>query len=733
MILGTAAYMSPEQARGKIVDKRADIWAFGVVLYEMVTGKSLFKGEDISDTLAAVLKHEPDLTAAPPELRKLLQSCLKKDPNKRLRDIGDWRSLLDAGRANVGLANVGQAILSPPAGLRAWLWPSVAAVLALALAALAFIEWRRAQQPDRGPAAHLTMELAPTEGLTPDFFGRPSRTAIAFAPDGNTVVVSALNPGASVAPDTQFPAGKLFKLYRRALDQTESVAIPGTEGALSPFFSADGQWVGFWADRKLKKVSLSGGPAFTICDAPGVPWGASWSSRDTIVYAFGSLMRVSSEGGTPQVFMGRDPTKEPYSTPEFLPDGKTLLYTVRTSANWADSQIVARLETGEQRVLIQGGADARYVPTGHLLYTQNAVVLAAPFDAHRVQVAGPPVAMLDGVMQAVNEPGSLYETGIGQFAVSASGNLIYASGGIYPPRIARFLRVDRGGKEAEVNAPKGVYVGLRISPDGRKLAVRKTSETSHLGDIWVLDLSTGNGTRLTSQGQNAWPLWSPDGKRLLFDGGSGGTEILSIAADGSGAAETLLTGKGSMTPASWSADEKLAYIEDRGKPQILTRPMSGDAAPKPFSDPKFSSRDAQFSPDGRWMVYVSDETGRNEVWVRAFPGPGEKYPISAGGGVNPVWARNQRELFYLSPTDSGKFAMVMVDITPGAEFKHGQPRQLFAGDYAPTNPMRSYDITPDGQHFIMLRREPMPDQRVTKLTVVLNWFDELRRRAPAGK
>jgi serine/threonine protein kinase/Tol biopolymer transport system component len=736
MILGTAAYMSPEQARGKLVDKRADIWAFGVVLYEMVTGKSLFKGEDLSDTLAAVIKHEPDLSAAPVEVRKLLQSCLEKDPNKRLRDIGDWRLLLDAPSSpmrELG-ANRGK-----------WLWPGVTAVLALALATLAFIEWRRAQQPDRSPAAHLTLELAPTGGLTPDFFDRPSRTAIAIAPDGNTIVFSALNPGVSVAPGARFLPASFYKLYRRALDQSESVAIPGTEGAIGPFFSPDGQWVGFWADGKLKKVAIGGGPAFTICDAPapssrGV-WGASWSSRDTIILALplGDLMQVPAKGGTPEVFVKHDREKgERYSTPEFLPDGKTLLYTARTSDNWADAQILARLDTGEQRVLIQGGADARYVPTGHLLYMQNGVLMAVPFDVGRVQLAGPPVAMLDGVMQAVNEPNSAYETGMGQFAVSASGNLITASGGIFPPNVYTLLRVDRDGKETEVSAPKGGYLGQRISPDGRKLAVYKPRDTSRVSDIWVLDLKTGSVTRLTSQGPNAWPVWSPDGMRLLFESGLGGTQILSIAADGSGAAETVLTGKGALSPTSWSVGT-LAYIETReGNHQIWTRPMSGNSVPELFSDSKFNSQDPQFSPDGRWMVYASNETGSHEIWVRAFPGPGEKYPISDGGGFGPVWARNQGELFYLAPKPSGKMAMMAVEITHGPAnsrpgFKHGPARQLFEGDYVSTSPVRSYDVTPDSQHFIMLRYVPPPDQRVTRLTVVLNWFDELRRRAPVSK
>ncbi len=750
IIMGTAPYMSPEQASGKSVDRRADIWSFGVVLWEMLTGRRLFEGDTLTQTLAEVLRGPIDFDQLPREtpagIRGLLRRCLDRNANHRLRDIGEARIAIEAALA--GKRPLDDAPSSPiRQGGDKRLWPGVAAVLVLALAALALLEWRRGQQSGGSPLTRLTMELAATEGLTPDAFGRPSSNAIAIAPDGNSVVLSALNPGVSLNPRilsssrTAYPPSSFFKLYRRSLDQTETVAIPGTEGALSPFLNSDGQWVGFWADGKLKKVSLNGGPPFTICDAPtpgtrGL-WGATWSSKDTIVFAAyaADLMQAPAKGGTPQVFLPRDQAKgELYSAPEFLPDGKTLLYTVRTSENWADAQIVARLDTGEQRVLIQGGADARYVPTGHLLYMENAVLMAVPFDARRVQLAGAPVAMLDGVMQAVNRPNRSFETGMGQFAASASGNLIYATGGIHPPYLKTLLRVDRNGKEAELNVPKGVYEAPRVSPDGRRLAVHKHLEGSRIPDIWVVDLLTGHGTRLTSEGTDLWPLWSPDGKRLLITGGPGQTQILSIAADGSGAPGIILTGKGRVVPASWSVDGKLAYLENRDrKYQILIRSMSRDGASEPFSDSKFNYQEAQVSPNGHWMAYFSNETGRNEVWVRPFPGPGEKYPISAGGGFNPMWARDQSELFYMGYEPSGNVGMMAVHIAPGAAFKFGQPRKLFEGDYETSIPMRSYDITPDGQHFIMLRNLPMPDQRVTKLTVVLNWFDELRRRAPTGK
>ncbi len=731
LVLGTPRYMSPEQAQGKETDARTDIFSFGVMLYEMFSGKRPFPSGDFEP--------EPP-TLDPPALDRLVRRCLAMEADERWQSASDLKVELEWLAETGAAPAIPQGALKPGDIRRPWLAWSAAAAATVFLVVVALLEWRRGPLSDRS-LTRLTMELAPAEALTPDAFGRPSSTAIAIAPDGNSVVFSAVNPGVSINPRAIFAPSSLFKLYRRALDQTESVAIPGTEGALGPFFSPDAQWVGFWADGKLKKVALSGGPPFTICYAPAPSsrglHGASWSSIDTIVFVAyaGDLMQVPAKGGTPQVFLRRDPAKgELYSTPELLPDGRTLLYTVRTSENWAAAQIVARLDTGEQRVLIQGGADARYVPTGHLLYMQDAVLMAVPFDARRVQLAGAPEAMLDGVMQAVNRPYPGYETGMGQFAASASGNLIYATGGIHPPHLTTLLRVDRNGKETELNAPKGVYGGPRVSPDGRRLALFKNGEASRLPDIWVLDLLTGNGTRLTSEGTNIFPLWSPDGRRLLFTGGPGRTQILSIAADGSGAPAIVVTGKGPEIPASWSVGGKLAYLENRdGKRQILIRSMSRDGASEPFSDSKFNFQEAQFSPDGHWMAYVSNENGRNEVWVRAFPGPGEKYPISSGGGRNLVWARDQSELFYLGLEPSGKNRMMAVHISPSAAFKFGQPRQLFEGDYEDAIPLRSYDITPDGQHFIMLRNEPPADQPVTKLTVVLNWFDELRRRAPVGK
>jgi serine/threonine-protein kinase len=724
-ILGTPQYMAPEQYEGTEADARSNIFAFGCVVYEMVTGKRCFDGKTRASLIAAVLGGEPVSMSAiqpvtPAALERLVKRCLEKDPEDRYQSMRDVvLDLRSIGASGTEVKAQAKGLLHKAA------WIVVAGVLAVIAAGFAIHDWRRGTQAVE-PVARLTMEIAPAEALGNREFNadRPSRTAIAISPDGNTVVFSATR-------------GSVLQLYRRALDRPEAVAMPGTEGAFGPFFSPDGQWVGFWAAGKLKKVPLGGGPASTICTPPpslATPWGASWSSAGTIVFIEGDLMQVPAAGGTPQTLLKPDAAKgENFSTPAFLPDGKTLLFTVRSSDNWEDARIIARrLDSGAQSVLFKGGADARYVPTGHLVYMQNAVLMAVPFDARRLELTGSPVAILDGVMQAVNEPNAGAETGMGQFAISASGRLVYASGGIFPPRIDALFSVDRKGAPTELKAPRAGYGGLRISPDGQKLAVFKLAATSRAADVWVLDTSRGTSARLTSEGANFCPLWSPDGKRILFAGGAD-RQIMSVAADSSSAIEPAMKEKADAIPASWSADGKwLAYVVfGDGHFQIWIRPMSGEGGPKPFLESQqFSYTHATFSPDGRWIAYQSNESGAAEVYVQAFPGPGEKHSISNGGGGQPAWNPNGRELFYTARADGNKQKMMAVDITPGVLFKAGTPHLLFEGPWQSSNPVRDYDITPDGQHFIMARQEEFPDQKVTRLNVVLNWFDELKKRAP---
>ena len=709
IVMGTPAYMAPEQREGKEADARSDIYSLGLVLYEMATGERAYEAAELR-------------TLQPLALERVVKTCLAKDPDERFQSALDVKRIL-------GWSGEPPAADKLPASRSRKLWSWFGWIAAALLVAIALWALWRTERSAAGSVAHLTMDVAPAEMLGPALtFSRADFTAVAFSPDGKTVVFTAV--ASSSTPVRS-------RLYKRALDQGSATAIPGTDGALDPFFSPDGQWVGFFnGTGKLKKVPLGGGPPVTICDVSGTGGhsGADWGSTGTIVIATtaAGLVQVRAAGGPLQALLKPDAARPPeifYSTPHFLPDGKTLLFTKRSSTNWDEAQIVAlRLDTGEQRALITGGADARYVPTGHLVFMQNGVLMAVPFDARRLKLAGQPVAMLDGVMQSVNMPNLGSESGVGQFAISGAGHLIYASGGIAAPRLQTLVRRDRKGIETELRAPKGAYVSVRVSPDGQRIAIARMADASLGGDIWVIDINTGISTRLTTQGTNFFPLWSLDGKRVFFSGGAGFTQLLSVAADGSGTVETAVTGKLRLDPASWNG-KWLVYLEAHpSQYQIWTRPTSEREEPKRVVESEFSLMDGQLSPDGHWMAFRSNESGIYEVYVQAFPA-GEKHRISTNGGLSPAWSRNGRELFYLAPVAAGKLAMMAVDFATGGTYKAGVPHELFEGDLGTSFPLRNYDVTPDGQ-FIMLRTEPLPDQRVTKLNVVLNWFEELKERAP---
>ncbi|MEO8096056.1 MAG: protein kinase [Acidobacteriota bacterium] len=736
MILGTPGYMAPEQVKGKEVDRRADVWAFGVVLYEMVTGQKLFKGDDSVDILAASVHGHPDLSGVPVRVRKLIARCLEKDPKKRLRDMHSVTLLLEDGDATEPItattkqAISGTATLAPTTALPGWAWAVMGtlAIVALLSAAYALRTYSTSSTSPRLTAS-LTMDVSPADMLGPvTSFNRPSRTAFAISPDGATIVFSGQIS----------PPNRSLMLYRRPLTEPQTVAMPGTEGAQYPFFSPDGQWVGFASGGTLKKVALSGGPPIDICVLTGGMDGASWGSAGVIAFASRGLWTVSDSGGKAEAPIKDDPKTELFS-PILLPDGHTVLVTEVASFKWEEAHVDAiDLTTKQRKTLIPNAADARYSSTGHLVFMRDAALLAVPFDADRVEVTGAPVPLLAGVMQSTNAANMGIDTGMGQFALSSSGTLVYASGGLYPTPERTLVRVDRKGAETKVAEIKGALVGLRVSTDGSRVVGFRTQDGRGIGDIWMYQLPSGIPTRLTSSGEASWPLFSLDGKSILFHEGGSSPGIYSLTLDGSNAPQRVLEDKpgSSLSAGSWSQDGKwLAYVEVVGNvTQILVRPVQ-DSKPnfgeaRQFSPSTFNQWSAQFSPDGRWIAYSSTESGAAEVYVQAFPGPGEKHRISPKGGSNPAWSRNSRELFYLVSGSAGVSSMMMaVDLSTAGAFKAGDPRVLFQGPYLTSNPLRSYDVTPDGQFIITHRQEP-PDERVTKLSVVLGWADELKRRVP---
>ncbi|MEE9161503.1 MAG: protein kinase, partial [Candidatus Neomarinimicrobiota bacterium] len=537
VILGTAAYMSPEQAKGKAVDKRADIFAFGAVLYECLTGKKAFEGDTITETIAAVLKSEPDWETLPKNTprttRTLLRRCLHKELDRRLQHIGDGRIEIEEALATPAQEiSAGTTTMFAPRGWRQVMpWGLALLIFGVFLGVIAVLSLTPVTSQPARPITRFAMHLSPDQELQGGDW-----SSFALSTDGAQLVYVA-TAGVGV-----------WQLYLRHMDSLEASRISGTEGARSPFFSPDGQWIGFFADAKLKKVSTSGGAPLTLCAAPQAK-GGSWGPNDTIVFtATGTsgLSQVSAAGGTPQVLTTPDSQEGEvaHTWPKVLPGGKAVLFSVRTvSRTMNDALIVAQeFETGERRVLVEGGTHPHYAPTGHLVYTRASTLLAMPFDVDRLEVTGSPVPVLEGV-QVIRDD-------FAQFTFASDGSLVFLPGGV--PAERRLVWVDRQGRFEPLAAPPRNYLPPRISPDGRQLAVTIAEDSS---DVWVYDMIRHTLTRLTFEGINNLPLWTPDGKRVTFSSTrAGSTNLFWKPADGSGAAERLTTSEYTQIPQSWSPD-----------------------------------------------------------------------------------------------------------------------------------------------------------------------------------
>jgi Tol biopolymer transport system component len=715
MILGTAAYMSPEQARGKSVDKRTDIWAFGCLLYELLTGKQAFAGEDITEILAAVVKSEPDWnlvpTNTPPAVRLLLKRCLQKDRTLRLRDAGDARiEILEALSNPPGMS---ADIAAPAKGIRALgrreLFLGVGVLLLVAMIA-SLVTWNLKPSPALSvqSVTRTVINLPPGQQLA----GLEVGPAVALSPDGTHLAYVARQA------DTQ-------QLYVRALDSVEARPIPGTEGASIPFFSPDGQSLGFFAGGELKKIAVNGGAAVTLGEA-AFPRGASWGSQGMIAFApttAGTIQQVSGAGGTPQPLTHFEKGEGSHRWPDVLPGGKGIVFVAGpATGSWTNAQVaVLSLGAGERRDLTSGGTHPRYASSGHLVYAQGGNLMAVPFDPQRLTTTGTAIPVVEGVLQSAFNGGA-------QYSISATGSLVYVPGGIQAAQL-KMVWVNRNGAEQPVAAPARAYLNPRISPDGRRVAVTITEQEAQ---TWLYDLSREALTRLTFEGNaNTYPIWTPDGKRIAFTSNKEGPlNIYWQLADGSGGLERLTTGQYPVTASSWSTDGQfLAYIETNPTTgwDIWVLRM-GDRKPQPFLRTPSTEGAPRFSPDGRWLAYISDESGHREIYVQPYPGPGGKWQISTEGGTEPVWNPNGRELFYRSGDK-----MMAVDIAAQPGFVAGKPRMLFEGQYQPTPvTFPNYDVTSDGQRFLMLKPTEQAQAAPTQINVVLNWFEELKRKVPTG-
>ena len=707
VIMGTAAYMSPEQAAGQTLDKRSDAWSFGVVLHEMLTGQRLFTGETVSHVLAKVLERELDLSAlptpTPAAIKRLLRRCLERKPKRRLSDLGEALGHLEEARASVDEAPSAVSSVSPvvqPAGWRQAL-PWVAGLVLAVVTGAAIWGFTRAAP---GPVTRSTILLP--AGVSS---GNSNHHRIALSPDSSHLVYAGQD-----------------QLYLRALDQLEATAIPSTAFAVEPVFSPDGQWVAFWADGQIKKVQVTGGAPVTLCET-AAPYGVTWTSDDTILFATaGGILRISGNGGTPEVIVA-DEAGEGLPTPQLLPGGEWVLFWTATGRQIAMQSLV----TGERRVLVEGGGDVRYVPTGHLAYVLDGTLLAVPFNAEQQIVTGGPVPLIEGVTQAAN--------GVAQVAFSNDGSLVYRSSGSQEAN-RTLVWVDRNGQPTTPVLESETEVAMpRLSPDGTLVAFSRSSESGDL-DIWVRDLERGVETRLTeTRAQDQYPLWSLDGATVTFTSNSDVQtrfDVFSRPVDLSAEVALVLqpevdaeaTSQGGI-PGSWSPDGSLVFYATNffqgGSRNIWILPPGGD--PAPLMVTPFNERAPRLSPNGKWVVFVSDQGDEDRVSLTAFPAGGQVHPISTGPGSEAIWSRDGRELFYRNGSE-----MWVVDVETEPGFRAGTPSLLFEAPYLPDrnpgvgNP--NYDVSLDGEHFLMVRTAATAND--TPVVLVQNWHEELKRLVP---
>jgi Tol biopolymer transport system component len=702
LILGTAAYMSPEQAKGKAVDKRTDIWAFGAVVYELLTGEQAFHGEDITDILAAVVRAEPDWTALPmkipPTIRTLLSRCLRKDRRQRISDATDVRIEIE----DVIAAPKDSGATQPaPAFTSKLPWAVAAAFALVAIASLVFALRNRPAAVQK-ITARLTIPLPPGDEIT---------TYPAISRDGQTVAY-VTQQGTDDA-----------QLYLRDLNSFESRAVPGSSGARQPFFSPDGKWVAFFAQGQLQKAAVAGGSPVRLADAP-YPYGGTWKEDNTIIYvaSLGSgLLRIPASGGTPESLTKPDGAAKGYAHvfPQALPGGRSVLFTT-----WGQTQGGAVLsldsaqwetvlpETTWESAIFEATSGAK----GRLLVVDEAAAIrAAPFDASHPTPTIADTSVLNNVYY------DLENEARGWLAVSNTGAAVYAPGN---PAKTSLVWVDREGKVESLGKDQDAYREVSLSPDGTRAIVRDGL------NLWIHDLQRGTRSRLTSgNSSNTSPLWSPDSTRIIFASNRGGDwDIYSQPVDGSRPPEVLLKRPYDQFPQSILADGTQLYVEIHPKTGADLWTLSPDGKTSPFRVTPFNERNGQFSPGPaggpRWVVYSSDESGRYEIYVQSYPSGANRIAVSNGGGILPRWARDGKDLFYATGD-----AVVAVAIRPDGSF--GAPRKLFdRSNFLFNNRFSTYSVSPDGKRFMMIQRNPGSVPR--QLNVILNWSEELDRPGSRG-
>ena len=738
VILGTAAYMSPEQAKGKVADKRSDVWAFGCVFFEMLTGKRAFEGEDISDTLAAVLRAEPDWSALPadlpPSLATLVRGCMQKDRQARVADVSVVRFLLgdpmgasmSSLSSTIGVSAVGTGAPSrAPRAIVPW---AVAGVMAAGLA-LVLALWAPWGNAPVASSVRVNAELGADASLQ-----NALGASAVLSPDGRLLVLVASK---IVAEPPQ--------LYIRRLDQLQASALAGTERASSPFFSPDGQWVAFFAQGKLKKVAVTGGAVVTLCDAPNGR-GGSWGEDGLIVFqpdsAPGSVLRrVPAAGGTPENFLKMAEGEAVQRWPQMLPGGKGVLFTSNSTQAGgfeAADVVVQPLPGGPRKIIQRGGYYGRYLKSGHLLYMHQGTLFAAPFDLARLETTGPAAPAIEAIASAANSGGT-------QFSASDTGAVVYLAGRA-TTTAAPIEWLDRAGKTSPLRSVPSDWSNPAFSPDGKQLAVDISDGTQ--ADVWTYDWSRDTLTRLTfDTADDQRPTWTPDGRRIVFASRRGDKATFNLYwqhADGTGDVQRLTESKNNQVPTSVHPSGKFIALFEQtpgGAADLMILPLEGSEAagwkpgkPAVFLNAPYNESSGRFSPDGRWLAYLSNESGRNELFVRPFPGPGGKWQVSTNGADDPAWSPKRKELLFVSPSDNR--IMVAPYVAEGDSFRADKPSVWSTGQISarPRSPSRDIDLHPDGERFAVASGSAEANGgKQDKVVFVFNFFDELRRIAPVGK
>jgi serine/threonine protein kinase len=698
VILGTAAYMSPEQAKSKAVDKRADIWAFGCILYECLTGKRAFEGETVTETLASVLKNEPDWQALPvtipSNIRFVLRRCLEKEIRRRFRDAADVRIEMEEALAAHPAPIVPARRFSPRLS-----W-SIAAFLFVAATVLAWLYFNRA--PAELMPTRLSVQTPEGATLVSGSGAAPWPT---ISPDGRRIVFGAIGDD-----NRQL-------LWIRSLDSSSAQPMPGTDGAEQPFWSPDGRFVAFFAQGKLKKIDISGGTPVTLCDAEGFTREGSWSREGVILFSIAgkTLFRVPAAGGRPTAAMAFDEARKENSQhyPSFLPDGRRFLYVAESADASKGGLIVGTLDSNERKFVRAGNSKTRYAPPGFLLFVRDGALVAQAFDARRLQLSGDPVPIAEQIRYTAS-------SGIAAFSVSETGALTFVTRESNPR--SQMIWVDRAGKQLSVLGDPDWYGNdVELSPDGKRAAVAVADQSGKTSDIWLYDVTSGLRTRFTFDPANEWtPIWSADGTRIVFNSNrKGHFDLYQKPSSGAGAEEVLVENGFEKHPSSWSPDGRhLLYAEQSQGFDLWVLPLSGERKAFPFIKSPFIELYGRYSPDGRWIAYNSNESGRDEVYVAPFPASVGKWQVSKAGGAFPRWRDDGREIFYFSMDN--KLMAAAVNGT-ASSFEVGNVKQLFEA-----RAVQGYAVSHDGQRFLIISAlgqtaSPGPVQ------VILNWTSLLKK------